>query len=292
VLALVVRRPRTEPRTRRTLVAALVAASLLSGASALANAVRHGNPVYPFDTTIAGMHFAGPEPEYRNYPDYTARLGPLARPANWLLSITEIDWLIRGVKPEYTMDSATGDRPRRYNPARTGGYGGVLVAATLALGVWLYSRTRRRDPDALRGRGFMLALFAFLSVFTGFMPQSHELRYYLYWPLLLMIVVATLVRDARLSPAAGARIGAAYLAALVAYQAVLAFPVRVYPLLTQQDSVDVQTFDTAVSAVRERGAVCLGPSYQPRQFAYAAVFHGGDYAVEQGWTRCVRYSPF
>jgi hypothetical protein len=138
----------------------------------------------------------------------------------------------------------------------------------------------------------MLALFLFLSTVTAFMPQCHELRYYLYWPLLLMTVVAALKSSARLSPAASAVIAGGYVVAFMAYQAALDFPVRVVPMITQQHRIRIETADPPVQAVRDRGAICLGPEHQPRQFAYAAVFHGGNYIVEQGWTRCVRYPAF
>ena len=277
----------------KTIVAVVAVAALASGATASKNLYEFGNPLYPFDTTIAGVHLTGPEGEYRNYPDYSAGLGPLARPVNWALSISEIDWWVRGVEPKYTLDSATGDFPQRYGTARTGGYGGALIVASLALAGWLAVRARRRDPVAFRERRFLLALFGFVTLVTACMPQSHELRYYLHWPLLLMVVVAALVRSASLSPRTQAAIACAYLAAFLAYQYELDFPIRPVPVTTQQEQVDVQTGGgPTVEAVRARGAVCLGPEYQPRQFAYAAVFHGGGYIVEQGWNRCARYPPF
>ena len=74
-----------------------------------------------------------------------------------------------------------------------------------------------------------------MSVVTAFMPQSHELRYYLHWPLLLMMVVAALVPAAKLPPRAYVAIVCAYVAALLAHQLVASPPplVRAKRLLGQ-----------------------------------------------------------
>ena len=269
---------------RRLIAVALVvcAAAVLASATLLKNVHRHGNPVYPFDTTVAGIHLQGPEPEYRSYPEYTARLGALARPVNWLLSISDVDWAIRGRAPGYTLDMASGEDKPHATPPRTGGYLGPLVAASLVLALSLAARLARSNPAAWREQRFMLALFVFVTAVTAVMPQSHELRYHLHWPLMLMLLVAALVSRSRVR----AFVAAAYFAAFIATQWMTDWPWRPWAPVAQQTSVEAETHTPPLAEVRARPATCLGPQTNPRQFAYAAVFHGGNYVVEQGWTRC------
>jgi hypothetical protein len=134
----------------------------------------------------------------------------------------------------------------------------------------------------------MLALFLFVTVVTAFMPQSHELRYHLHWPLMLMLVVAVLVNRARLrAPAAGV-VAAGYFAAFIVTQWMTDWPWRPWAPVGQTRIVEAESRTPPLAGVRARRATCLGPDISPRQFAYSAVFHGGDYVVEQGWTRCVK----
>jgi hypothetical protein len=271
---------------------AVALACVLAAATSERNAWRFGNPVYPVDTTVVGVHLRGPEPEYRNYPDYTAPLGVLARPANWLLSISEIDWIVRGVDHDYSLDLATGDKPARYGPARTGGDWGALVIASVLLALALAVIAGRRNAVVLRSRRTLLALFAWLSVATAFSPQSHELRYSLHWPLLLMVVVAALASAAKLSSRARAALVAAYLGAFLVSESMLDFPLRPWPALSQDDVVGSQTSTPEIAAARTAGGLCLGADYNPRQFAYSAVFHGGNYVIEQGWKPCAIYPQY
>jgi hypothetical protein len=256
------------------------------------NVVHHGNPLYPFDTTIAGIHLDGPEGEYRNYPTYTARLGPLARPVNWVLSITDLDWAIRGDAPRYTIDMHAGENIPEDARIRSGGYCGVLVVAACALFVMLVVRVVRGKPEVLRERRFLIALFGFVTLVTAFMPMSHELRYWLHWPLLLVAAIAGLARADAIGAKAAGAIAAACLVAFVVSQAALGYTLPVGSPSTQADAVAGQTDAATLAALRTLAAACLGPEFNPRQLAYSAVFHGGAYRVEQGWTRCVRYPPY
>jgi hypothetical protein len=286
---LVLTREGIERRRLVDVLLVLFVAALLASATLLKNVHHHGNPVYPFETTVAGIHLQGPEPEYRSYPAYSAPLGALARPVNWLLSISDLDWAIRGSAPRYSLDMAAGGDTPQVTQPRTGGYFGPLPAASLVLAVWLAVRLARASPTAWRGQRFMLALFLFVTIATAFMPQSHELRYHLHWPLLLMLVVAVLVRHLR--PPAIAAVAAAYFAAFIGTQWMTDWPWRPWAPVAQAATVEAETRMPPLAEARERSATCLGPETSPRQFAYSAVFRGGDYVVEQGWTRCVRFPP-
>jgi hypothetical protein len=209
-----------------------------------------------------------------------------------MLSISDVDWIVRGVDGGYSLDLATGDKPKRYGPARSGGYWGPLVLVTVFLAIGLAVLAARRNRAGLRSNRILLALFAWLSLVTAFMPQSHELRYSLHWPLLLMLVLATLASAAKLSYKARVAVAAGYLGAFLVSQSMLEFRVRPWPISSQEDIVSGESSATEIEYARKTGGVCLGPEYNPRQFAYSSVFHGGVYAIEQAWTRCRAYPRY
>src|SRR5262249_46470106 len=169
-------------------------------------------------------------PQNRQYPTYTESLGWLARPANWILSITEIDWKIRGVKAVYSIDSFTGDNPERYGPARTGGFWGAFMIISMGLGVPLFAHTARLNPDAFKRHGFLFSSFLLISALTAFMPQSHELRYYLYWPIFLTLIICVLIRCAKLTPLTRLAICGLYFACFLGSEYILRAPLRAFPI--------------------------------------------------------------
>jgi hypothetical protein len=112
-------RPATVLRTKVTLVITIGVATALSLITCARNFREYGNPFFPIAINVI-WPLPGPRQEYRNYPTYTESLGWLARPANWILSITEIDWKKRGVKAIYDIGSVTGDNPERQGRAAFG----------------------------------------------------------------------------------------------------------------------------------------------------------------------------
>jgi hypothetical protein len=278
-------------RLRRIALTTLIAA-LAAGGTMLKNTYRFSNPVYPTTVSVLGVQLPGPEHQYSEYPTYTESLGPIARPVNWLLSITEIDRKIRGVHTPYAPDSYGAGSSVRYGRARTGGYWGSLMIGTLLLAFVLVIMAARKRSKQLARHAFFLSLFACVTLVGSFLPQSHELRYYLYWPVLLMVTVAILVRAAGLKGKARITLTLAYLGTLMLSQQKVAYPIRAWPLIPQHVTVAGQSSAPEIDFARRAGAICLGPEYNPRQFAYWSFFHGGDYRVEQGWSVCTRFPRY
>ena len=274
------------------LVLVLALASVLSLATAARNTVAFGNPFYPVRISLPalGVTLPGTEVEYVSHPNYAESLGAMSRPIYWVLSVTEIDWQVRQVPATYNIDANAGDQARRFGPGRTGGTWGPFIACCCSLLLWLSMLAFRRNPAGFQAGVFILLLFIFLTVLTAFMPQSHEIRYYLYWPILLLLVICTFAEAARLSTATRLGLSLAFAFAFLWSQKMLDFSLRALP--AQPTAELAMVHSPEIEFARRTGGVCLGPSYSPMQFAYAAVFHGGRYVIEQGWEGCSRHPPY
>jgi hypothetical protein len=294
VFYMVLRRRLYFPSRMNTVLVATLAATVLSLGTTIRNTHEHHNPFYPIalDIPFTGIHLAGPHKEYKNYPDYTTGLGVLAKPVNWVLSISEIDWRIRGVKPVYNLDSNTGDLPNRYSAARTGGYWGPVIVGSLLLAVLLVTLAVHRNRSGLRLHAFYLYLFMYVSALSSFMPQSHELRYYLHWPILLMVTICILIQAAQIRTRTRLAIIGAYFAAFVVSERMLDFPLQPYPRDSQQETVNRLGTSSEVMFAKRAGATCLGSEYYPNQLMYSSLFHGGAYVIEQGWPACSTFPPY
>jgi len=180
------------PTKRRVaLVAVLVIADAVASASAVSNLSTFRNPFYPLEISLHDAAiFNGPEaPEagarYPTYKFFGPRLISFPGPVNFLLSATELDWTVRGVPPWYNVDSNTGDVARRGAPARTGGWGGLFVIMNACL-LGLQLLGFRREPD--RHQRLLVISTLVLIAATSCLPRAHELRYWLYIPLVLIAV--------------------------------------------------------------------------------------------------------
>lgn len=183
--------PRLGTRQRCLLAALLVLANLAAGASALANLARHGNPFYPIQVQVLGkVVFDGPESpnltaEHPSYLLSGSREVSLPGPVNFVLSATEFDWVLRGVAPWYNIDSVSGRSPRRGPPSRTGGWGSVFVLLNIGL---LLTQVVSFARIADQRQRLLVVNAVLLTLVTACLPRAHELRYWLYLPLVLMPV--------------------------------------------------------------------------------------------------------
>jgi len=276
---------RRKGESRRRLLGLVLLAVLGAGAWATRNGVRFGNPVYPIAVRLplADVELAGPEPVYEKAPGYLRELGVAARPLYFLLSVTEIDWWLRGVEPEYSIDSGSGNRARRFGPAKTGGFCGLYVVA-LIVGLGLLRRRRGDSVDGRRELDTQLVrLFVVLTLTIAVLPQSHDLRFWLAWPLLL---VATVVRhwesaDGERRRAVGAAVGVLVFVASVTLLPTQ-FDLRLLPELRLDAATIRRGLDPRLLTAIDGGeAFCLDASFAPLQFRVSRAFLGGRHVVEE-----------
>jgi hypothetical protein len=178
---------------RVRLLAVLLIGVLVALASAIRNEFVFGNPMYPLSVRVHdAVIFEGPErAEGDAYPP-TYRLAgdnviSLPQPVDFLLSATELDWTLRGTPTWYSIDSSAGmSFPQRgTGGSRTGGWGGLFFIANACLLIAQALRLRR-EPD--QKQRLLVICTLILLVATAAIPRSHELRYWLYIPLLLIPV--------------------------------------------------------------------------------------------------------
>jgi hypothetical protein len=138
------------------------------------NAILHRNPFYPIGVHLFGHALPGPEAPYASSP---AWLADSPRPWRFVCSLLEIGirplddphrWTVDQWMPDDTMGNRMG-----------GFFGAYVVLLLLTLGY----RVARDRSRLARVSG---ATFALFTALIACMPQSHELRYYLSWMILLV----------------------------------------------------------------------------------------------------------
>jgi hypothetical protein len=208
-------------RLSRRAAAALAAALALGlGAWPLRNLAVFHNPVYPVVFPIAPGLFPNAIVEADsgvfNLPTW---LEAEPRPVRFLASAAEWSRFYSGERFYWSIDQSARADPARSPHHRLGGWFPWTLAALFAGAV----RARRAGK---LGRGAQAA-FAAAVCLVAFLPQSHELRYWLFVPVSLAIAAALgLARDVP-GPARATR------AALVAGAAFVLFMTRPFELDTR-----------------------------------------------------------
>ncbi len=252
------------------LVAAGLALALIF-AVPLKNLVVHGNPVYPIQMQVLGVTLEGPEvlpaekemASIRFVPVYLEEAPSAQR---WLLSLFEV-----GVRPFSDPRRWTVDQfmPHGSTGTMMGGYSAPYVAFSLLLLTYLVLRLRTREAWAAA----IVMLLA--SPVVAVVPQSHELRYTMFW--MVVLVSLNLYLTGRLETSAAGTwvnrrsVGLAALAALglaVAVSRGAYLDPRPYPV---ERLVDVKVDKTILAKIGDGDRVCF--SHEPWTFLYSSHFH-------------------
>jgi hypothetical protein len=185
---LALRLPRSVRLTRRSIALLCAGATLLAASPYIANLISHGNPFWPIRLPLVGDSF----PYIKDAIGEGARQRPpdlvhLSQFTLFFHSLFEIDhptsyphrarWII--------------DQGNARLAFRMGGYWGVAAAVYLCTAsVMLVACCRKRGLVAAFG---MLAVLGFVAL----LPQSHELRYYLFIPLAGAVTIGMLFAELR-----------------------------------------------------------------------------------------------
>jgi hypothetical protein len=250
--------------TKRALVFAIALPVVF--ATPLKNLAVHGNPVWPIELRVLGHSFPHVEKAYDSSPRH---LESSSRPVRFIRSALEIDNRPISTQRRWSLDQWT---PPDEPGCRMGGFFGAYVVVNLAalgLAAW-----RRRTRDTV----VAAALFGGVTLVSALVPQSHELRYYMYWMLLLLALNLTLwAREARWA------VGVVATSAL----AVVAWSTTAGYLYSSGSTfadflakrAESSVIDSAVPSER----LCI--ARQPHTILYAPTFHAKkDYAVQEATT--------
>lgn len=237
-------------RRDRRLVAIALAALPVVFATPIKNALLHGNPVWPVELRVLGHALPFADTRYEAYPRW---LEHVPAPVRFACSVLEI-----GVK-SWSVDQWTPPDDPGY---RMGGFFGAYVVVALAaivLGAW-----KKRTRETKTAAWFVAGTTAVVSV----LPQSHELRYYLVW--MLVLVSLALVGWARDRPVL---VPAIALAAL-AWVAGATRGVYLYPSGDSFATLVATHVDRAAIDRADPGArLCIAD--EPWTFLYAPELHPG-----------------
>lgn len=165
-------------QSRRRVVRTLALSSVclpIVVATPLKNALVHKNPVWPVEVSVLGRSLPHTEEAYAQSPPALAHSPRFIR---FFRSALEIDNAPLDSHSRWSIDQwAPPDDPS----CRMGGYFGAYVVVNLVAFVASVARTRRR-----RATQVAAAMLGGVTLVAANMPQSHELRYYMHWMLLLV----------------------------------------------------------------------------------------------------------
>ena len=157
-----------------TVPLAIVASGLIF-ATPIKNVALYGNPFYPIKIEIAGIvlnHKLTPE----TYSEGN-------RPQKWLQSILEIN------TPNWSADQWNGGNEKYLD--RAGGFFGAYVVFNLLLilGLAVHEQFKNRQlplQDKSANATTALVTMLLVSFVPANFPQSHELRYFMFWMITLV----------------------------------------------------------------------------------------------------------
>ena len=252
-VALVLTALRKDSHRRARLLVIAVALPLVF-ATPIKNMARRGNPVWPVEIHLPGLSVPYLEGAYASSPDWLANV---PKPVRWGASVLELGLRPVASHARWSLDQWTPPREPGY---RMGGFFGAYVVVNLA--ALLLAAFVQRSRESIVAVWFMGGT----SVVASLVPQSHELRYYMFWMLLLVSLnLVVWSRERRLTTA---------LVASVAL-AIVSWSTGGTYLYASGDSFATLVADHVDRAALDRIApgerVCI--SRAPWTFLYAPRFH-------------------
>jgi hypothetical protein len=243
------RRPRSAGTSPRNVACLLAAAALIAAAPYAKNWVIYGNPFWPIGVPIVGQHLPYTNDAIaQGFREQPVQAREASQPERFLTSLFEIDQPTSyPSRPRWTIDQGGTDVA-----FRMGGFWGTAACFYLiAVSALLVICHGRRGAIAAAGGVGLLGLVAIL-------PQSHQLRYYLFIPLSGAATIGMLFsRFGQLAP----RVAPAMLALITAFFVHMVFENRSHYLIERVDYL---------AAARAWGAADFWPRLE-RGKTYCAI---------------------
>lgn len=267
----------------KTLAVAAVALPLVC-ATPLKNLVVHHNPYYPERLSIAGHELPGIEKPYSSSPSWLERF---PRPVRFAASVMEIGIQPMTVRRRWTVDQWMDDEAGR----RLGGFFNAYVLAGLALLIY------RAAVDRTRKTRVVAIGFGLLTLLVSLLPQSHELRYYLVWMVVLVaanLLLAFAPRESEPKRWLPGRItlGLTGALALAVVLAVTRFGYAYASGSTFAELMNEKVDAAVLSGVHDGEAICVMNA--PWNVLWAPELHPPRHYVvreAESWQECAGYRP-
>ena len=263
------RLPDSEKRRYRIQLAAFVLLLPIVFATPLKNLVRYHNPVFPFQAQVFGYVLPGTEPNYHSSPIWLANA---SRPTRFAASVLEM-----GVRPlsdpaRWTYGQLT---PLDHPGLRMGGFFGAYVLLNLALLAFRLVRKRSREAVAA------VSGLAVMTLLVSLIPQSHELRYHMYWMIVLVSINLWLAARPGASLIGPRGFGAISLVVLGVVVAVSRGAFLTPRGQTFEELVAKVAPRKAIAEIAEGSTVCI--ARPPYSLLWSATFHGPrQYRIQGG----------
>ena len=291
-----IKKEKSSPTKLITFFLSLCLASILIFATPIKNIALYGNPFYPVRIEIAGQVLNHKLGLYNHAPEHLERASKAQR---WTYSILEIN------SADWSIDQWSRDETRN----RMGGFFGAYVIFHLLLLGYLFWRDREYRDIKIAG-----ILFAVMSLVAAFTPQSHELRYYMYWMLVLVSLNLYFVTSKRRFLAQKDiqslkqkifpkpyHLGLACLFALTIVTVKTDFFYIKPSFYSLSQHLQKHLDYGVISAIQPGDKICLIGKY-PHTFLYAPVFHpylNYDYSIKkagnpnecEGHSKILGYHP-
>jgi hypothetical protein len=248
--------------------------------TALHNLICFGNPIYPVELHAFGLSLQGPESAMIPGDDSLAPAWlSVPSPLRWLASVLEVGGYADRPLPwtydqgfcvtELVLDCVWGTSPS----FRMGGYFVAYVLFLLAfIGVQMCL-------PGVRERRLVLATIGFVTILAAVLPHSHELRYYLFWIIVLVALNLICVFSPRFAPADN-RVARQVLAiGMLAALASVVLLTRAQYLAptgpTIQSLLRDMRVNSQIDQIVDGDTICVDSDWQPSSFLFAPVFHPG-----------------
>jgi hypothetical protein len=261
------------------------------GATLAENALTHGNPLHPFRIALPGLILDGPIDALSTPEDsLTGAWRPFPSPLRWFISVLEIGAYGYREVP-WTVDQGYCETALAWKdcwrppdaPFHMGGYFVPYVLGLVAFLGWRLASVP--GPD----RRIFLATFIGTTLLAACLPRSHELRYYLFWVIVLVaLCLIAVFDDSDGEPRAGAKVSGllATVVVIALTSALLMTQARYVTPIGRDLDVLIATFGVRerVAAIPDGAVVCVDPGWQPFTFLFAPIFHPGrSYTVLDGY---------
>ena len=249
--------------TRRTRLLVIALAMPLVFATPIKNVIRHGNPVWPVEIHLLGKSLPHSEGAYSSSPVW---LEGMPRPVRFGASVLELGLRPIASHARWSIDQWTPPSEPGY---RMGGFFGAYVVVNLAALVLAALRLRTREARVA------VAFAGGATVVASLLPQSHELRYYLFWMLLLVALnLVVWSRERRTTVGLVAALALAIVAWSTGGTYLYASGDSFAQLVTSK--VDQPALDRVAPGER----ICV--AREPWTFLYAPLFHPSlRYSVQE-----------